>query len=352
MDLENYKNMLFNEQRIYLKRNFYNPEFITETKNNFADFIKNTHIQSFLDFINFYDLLLNQEAFYQEINDNILTIMDIEIQNIYPCTLYRILKSTDKDEILNNPLIQDKLIEYIQQAPYFEENFSIIEKYIKEDYHKELFLKQIKTRNKESKSEEEIEFTNTFIECLIKDPTYGTENIKYIGSGNYKDCFKLNDYILQVGSIPVVKADKKSEQIISPILFITYNNTLIAMTPYLGKVTEEEMKNCWFKAKDENILILDPIEDNFGKHLKDFHHPFKDITPLGKQFLGIDKFYIGDSKKDDIKLLDIDYYIDENDNSTINQEFKKRFKNSYIELNNEYKYEYEQNKQLKLSRKK
>ncbi len=347
MDLKSYKTLTSTEQRKYLLDNFNNPKFITDVKNNFQDFIKNTHINNYFDFIEFYTLLAAQKQFQQEIIDNILTIMDIQSKKIFPATIYRILKLADKDMILNNPFIQKRLIEYTQQALTAEETFLIIEKYIKEDYHNELFLKQIKNQIKNSKTKDEIEFTETFIKCLINDPTYGVETLKYVGKGQSKICFKLNDYVLQIGSLPTIIANKKSEQVISPILFITNNNTLISMTPYLEPATDEEVKECWFKAKDENILFLDPIEDNFGKHPNDFQHPFKDITPLGKHFLGIDKFYIGDSQKSEVKLLDIDYYIDENDKSKKSENLKENYKDAYHDL----KVEYERQKQLKLFKK-
>ena len=81
---------------------------------------------------------------------------------------------------------------------------------------------------------------------------------------------------------------------------------------------------------------------NFGKFKKDNIHPFKNISPLGKQFLGIDHFYLGDSKKGDIRYLDIDYYVSEDDHSSLSEYFQDGLYSEYKEL----EYEYEKQKKI------
>ena len=294
---------------------------------------------------NLYYHLQTLDYFNKQPSDKLQTILSLDENEITPSILNEFLKTIDKKLIINNPTIQNLLTKKVSNT-YNTAYLKIIKNYIKEN-HNNLFKEQMILLSQISLTEKDQAFVRNFITSILNDPLYGSKDIKYIDSGLFKDSFKIGDYVLQVGSLPTIIANKKSEQVISPILFITNNNTLISMTPYLEPATDEEVKECWFKAKDENILFLDPIEDNFGKHPNDFQHPFKDITPLGKHFLGIDKFYIGDSQKSEVKLLDIDYYIDENDKSKKSENLKENYKDAYHDL----KVEYERQKQLKLFKK-
>lgn len=347
MYLETYKKFdSFSNQYYFLKEYFYNfalqgrSNIIREIKKNFLDFIQNTKLETSFQFKKFYDLLLDQGCFQNELENHLPTIL--QAKKIDAETLYELLQTLNKEKIIHNHLIQKQLMSSIMKN-YDKTYLSIIEDYLLPEFHNVLFLLQIELRIQEEIKPEKQKFLYQFIESILKDPDYGSLNIHYMGSGRYKDSFLMGDYILQIGDGPHIVNFPKSKAIISPILFYRFDEFQVSLTPLLEEVNDEERKRCWFQAKEEGILLLDARRNcNFGKFKKDDIHPFKNISPLGKQFLGIDPFYLGDSKKGDIRYLDIDYYVSEDDHSSLSEYFQDGLYSEYKEL----EYEYERQKKI------
>ena len=332
----------FNNLKDFLyHNNLEKDKAIQEIKNNFSSIINNINIDDCFDFEDFYTLLVDEECFQKELEDNLLNILEIDTYKIDSHTLYKILKNINKDKILNNKNIQNKLTKHILQIdnPGY---LQIIEDYIEEENHTYLFLQQLFMYIDRNVTEEKNRKTIlNLIKCILKDPDYGSSTPTYLGSGCFKNCFKLNDYVLAVGKRPVIKNFDQSTAIIPPVFFNLIDEFQISLTPYLVKTDKEGIKQCWNQAKDDDIILLDINEENFGRFPKNFIHPFKNSTPLGKNFLGINNFNLEDRKKGDTCYLDIDYYINEKDNSPLSQNLRKKWKNNYKDLYDNYNQEKE-----------
>ena len=294
---------------------------------------------------NLYYHLQTLDYFNKQPSDKLQTILSLDENEITPSILNEFLKTIDKKLIINNPTIQNLLTKKVSNT-YNTAYLKIIKNYIKEN-HNNLFKEQMILLSQISLTEKDQAFVRNFITSILNDPLYGSKDIKYIDSGLFKDSFKIGDYVLQVGIGPIIQKYPKSTKIISPLLFYLIDNFQISITPYLVKTSKKEVQQCWNEAKEEGILLLDGKENNFGKHSKDFIHPFKDISSLGKEFLGIDKFYIRDAKKNETQYLDIDFYINENDKSEENEELRETCLEDYKHLYKEYKKERNKNNGLK-----
>ena len=343
MFLNEYKSLdTFNKQYYYLKELFYNNklnkrnELIKEIKESFNDFINSTKINSINDFNIFYTLLYEQYNFELNFKENLIDILNSEYVNT--TTLFELLKYSNQKDILNNKSIQKRLF-CIVTKDYQVGNFNIIENYLPSEYHYTLFLIQIEFRIRKEVKPELQNFLYDFIYSILNDPTYGrNKKLHYINSGGYKNCLKMGNYVLQIGEGPHLNKFPFCSEISAPILFRIFDNFQISLSIYLETpITLKERDECYFKARDKGIILLDSRKlINFGKYKEDYVHPYKNISDKGKEFLGIDIFDLNDVKKDTVKYLDVDFYISEFDNSRYAERLETTFLHEYKEQ--EYKY--------------
>ena len=178
-----------------------------------------------------------------------------------------------------------------------------------------------------------------FIQSILNDPTYGkNKELHYINSGGYKNCLKMGDYVLQIGEGPHLNKFPFCSEIAAPILFKIFDNFQISLSNYLETpIIEEERDECYFKARDKGIILLDSKKlINFGKYKEDYIHPYKNISDKGKEFLGINIFDLNDVKKGTVKYLDVDFYISEDDNSR----YAEQLEITFFHENKEQEYKY------------
>lgn len=341
MYINEYKNLsCFSNQYSYLKEYFKNPFLSTdklkqEIKDYFNEFISNTKITNSKEFYQFYQLLLDQGIFYPNLQKNILTILNTS--HIDAKTLVSILNECDESHILSNSKIQNRLIHFVIKD-YDAHKLEIIERYISKEFRDLLFLLQIEYRLQMLLKKQDLKFCYTFITLLLHDLKHHNElNIEYKGSGGYKDVFQIGDYLLQIGEGPHINEFPKTSRICAPILFKVYQNTQISISIILNpKTTQEERQNCWIKACEDQVILLDAKKENFGQYENDYIHPFKDISEQGKKHLGIDKFDLSDTKKGEVKYLDIDFYISSREDSYENRELEKKFYSYYKDFEHQH----------------
>ena len=345
-----YKNLEnFNNQYYFLKEYFYNPQLdkeklVKEIKDNFSLYINNTKINSIYAFNLFYNLLYNQYIFDNDFQKHIKDILNCEY--IDADSLYLLLNLSNKKNILKDKYIQLKLIEIVNKE-YQVKNYNIIEHYILPKYHYFLFLRQIELRIEKEVEPHLQKILYDFIYSIINDPTYGkNKKLHYINSGGYKNCLKMGDYVLQIGEGPHITKFPQCSQISAPILFKIFNDFQISLSYFLETpIIEREKKKCYFKARDEGVILLDSKKlINFGKYRKPYIHPYKNISNKGKEFLGINHFDLNDVKKETVKYLDVDFYIKEDDTSKLANKLKKVFYSQYKDL--EYEYTLRKEKRL------
>ncbi len=348
MFLNEYKNLgNFKNQYYYLKEYFYNltlnkrAALIKEIKENFSKYLENTKINSIQDFNDFYTLLYDQYTFEYNFKNNLNDILKSKYVNT--STIFEILKYSNKKDILNNKTIQKRLL-YIVTKDYQVGNFNIIEHYILPEYHYALFLMQIDFRIKKEVKPGLQNVLYEFIQSILNDPTYGkNKELHYINSGGYKNCLKMGDYVLQIGEGPHLNKFPFCSEIAAPILFKIFDNFQISLSNYLETpIIEEERDECYFKARDKGIILLDSKKlINFGKYKEDYIHPYKNISDKGKEFLGINIFDLNDVKKGTVKYLDVDFYISEDDNSR----YAEQLEITFFHENKEQEYKYVLRKQ-------
>lgn len=334
----------FNSQYYYLKEYFKNPRLSSnhlkkEMKEHFKEFLLNTKISKAEEFHQFYQLLLDEEIFSSNIKDHLFTILNFPV--IDASTLFQILNECDQHQILTNSQIQNRLIHFVLKE-YHPSKLEIIENYISKEYKNMLFLLQIEYRLQELFEPQELKFYYTFVKLLLLDLKQQNElHISYKGHGGYKSTFQIGDYLLQIGEGPHIKDFPKTSRVSAPLMFKIFHDNQISISFVLNtSTTEKERQDCWIKAREENVLLLDAKKDNFGKYDKDYIHPFKDISEQGKNFLGIDRFDLSDTKKGEVKYLDVDFYISSEDDSYENECLAHQFYYHYKDFEHQYMKKY------------
>ena len=253
----------------------------------------------------------------------------ISLSEINSSLLYKLLMFYNKEDILNNKNFQNKLNTYLN-SKYNYENFKIINEYVNIKNQKKLLLNQIKLRIKELNNQEKI---YELITCLINDPLFNS-NFAYFGSGCFKDCFSLGNYILKIG--PVFKETGKiqSEYFLAPIFYKNFQALNISIYPKVKTpVSKEERDHCVKNIVRNNIFIYDFSKlDNFGKFNYDYKNPFINLNSNGKRNLGIDNFKLKDYKTGDIVCIDYDFSVHEDDNSILATGLKITFHDEYKKM--------------------
>ncbi len=350
MYLNKYKKLnSFEKQKQFLLNNFGNQNkryyLLEDMKKNITEYLLHTKFIESQNFNCFYNIIKLDNELLKNFNDNLLTILNYE--HIDLLVLYEILNTFNYNTILNDELIQNKLIKLINNN-YQYGSLKIINKFIKKENRKKLLLNQIKFRINELVNNDQQDLIYNFVIQLIKDPMFKNIFI-YKASGSYKDCFILGDYILKIG----VNAQKinmsdfnnfkknntiKSNYFLSPILYKTFGNLVISIYPQVKVPSlEEERNQCWFNIRDEHIIVYDSNNIlNYGKVTTNIIHPYKNISENGKKFLGINNFMLRDFMKNETVCIDYDFSISEDDNSLYAISLQITFYYEFSKLNNLY----------------
>lgn len=313
----------FNFMKRYLKE--YKQIFFTDLIINFDQYLFYSKIESDENFDIFY------KAFSPIIKRN-GNCNNISFSKINSSLLYKLLLFYNKDNILNNEQFQNKLYNFLN-SKYNYENFKIINEYVNFKNQKNLLLNQIKLRIKEFKKINKPSEIYELITCLINDPLFNS-NFTYLGSGCFKDCFSLGNYILKIG--PAFQETRKiqSEYFLAPIFYKNFDAFNISIYPKVKTpVSKEERDYCVKNIVRNNIFIYDFTNiDNFGKFNYDYQNPFINLTNNGKRNLGIDNFKLKDYKIGDIVCIDYDFSVHKNDNSILATGLKIAFHNEYKKM--------------------
>lgn len=319
---------------------YYNPEkkerFINELKTYFFDFIMVTHVTKTDSFPYFMYTLLGIKELHKTIWNSFFEFIqyfDLDSENIH------ILLNYMKEEGLKIHFTkreQRRLFHQIVTSNYLA-SFEIIQQYFSSNAKQEYLVKllyhlvkyPIQTEEKRIKPRTD-KFYLDFLKLIILDmKRMACEEklpitISYLASGRYKSVLKIGKYTLQVGNAPHIEAYPYCTEISAPILFKVFRKDQLQISVSIEmdsrNIKEEDIIHHYMKARLEGIRFLDAKKGNFGKYKEDYIHPYENSSSLGKQFLGIDSFDLSPVKKETIKLIDIDYYIHENDHSTSAQE--------------------------------
>lgn len=342
MHLENYQKLSsFSNQFCYLKEYFKNyhlpgrSQLLDELQDHLINFIKVTKITNSEEAYQFYHFLLEHYFLRNSLKNSLSTILSTSI--IDSNSLFKILELFHPSEILEDDHYQYRLLHFVIKS-YNVANLKIIKNFMRTEYHNMLFLLQMEYHIQRI-LDDDVKNYFDFIRLLLNDLTkQNSFTIQYYGSGGYKNVFIIDNYVLQIGEGPHINNFPKTSSICAPILFKLFGPLQISISPLLSHETNfDECAEAFIKARLDHVLLLDAKKENFGKYKEDFIHPYKNISLLGKQFLGIDYFDLSDTKRGEVKYLDIDYYID----TTINNKENKKLENVFYFQYQRYEKEYQ-----------